>query len=79
MKNGKGKFIFHRTNQIMEGVWIDDVAKMSSLIDLEPRRQPTKSTYPIPPLKLEAADDVWRDAVEENMQILRRKYPQHFK
>lgn len=48
MKNGKGKYIFRTTNQVMEGIWIDDVAKQTIVTDLEPRLEATERTYPIP-------------------------------
>lgn len=79
MKNGKGKYIFHRTNQVMEGIWIDDVAKQTIFTDLGPRMEVTETTYPIPNIELRALDAVWRDTAEENMRILREKYPQDFK
>ncbi|KAL5963221.1 MORN repeat-containing protein 3 [Taenia solium] len=79
MKNGKGKYIFHTTNQVMEGIWIDDVAKQTIVTDLGPRLEATKTTYPIPDLEIQSVDAVWRNTAEENMRLLREKYPQDFK
>ncbi|VDM32884.1 unnamed protein product [Hydatigera taeniaeformis] len=76
MKNGKGKYIFHTTNQVMEGIWIDDVAKQAIFTDLGPRMEKTETTYPIPSLELQSWDAVWRDTAEDNMRLLQEKYPQ---
>ncbi|VDL96887.1 unnamed protein product [Schistocephalus solidus] len=50
-KNGKGKFIFHKTSQVMEGVWVDDIARCAQIIDLGGRSEPTSTTYPIPEVR----------------------------
>ncbi len=47
-KNGKGKFIFHYTKQVMEGVWVNDVARSCTIMDLGDRMQVTETTFPIP-------------------------------
>lgn len=52
MKNGKGKFIFHSTNQVMEGIWIDGTPKQTVISDLEPRQMRTESNSPIPVVSL---------------------------
>ncbi|VDL19884.1 unnamed protein product [Hymenolepis diminuta] len=75
MKNGKGKFIFHSTNQVMEGIWIDGIPKQTVISDLEPRQMRTESNNPIPILKLKSPDRVWQKSAEANFQILREKYP----
>nr|CUU98553.1 hypothetical transcript [Hymenolepis microstoma] len=78
MKNGNGKFIFHSTNQVMEGIWIDGTPKQTMISDLEPRQVRTESTIPIPVLKLKSPDYVWQEWAEANFQILRKKYPGFF-
>ena len=54
-KNGKGKFFFQATNQVMEGVWIDDIAQMTAITDLGPRQEKTRSTCPIPKVRFFSA------------------------
>ncbi|KAL5112120.1 MORN repeat-containing protein 3 [Taenia crassiceps] len=64
--------------KLMEGIWIDDVAKQTIITDLGPRLEATKTTYPIPNIELQSLDTVWRTTAEENMRLLREKYPQDF-
>ncbi|VDQ09044.1 unnamed protein product [Trichobilharzia regenti] len=47
-KNGRGKYFFLTTGQLMEGVWCDDVPKNSQIVDLgrEVARNPTESEIP---------------------------------
>ncbi|CAH8841417.1 unnamed protein product [Trichobilharzia szidati] len=67
-KNGRGKYFFLTTGQLMEGVWCDDVPKNSQIVDLgrEVARNPTESE--IPEIKLEDPNGVLRETQEKLME-----------
>ncbi|BHF61213.1 MORN repeat-containing protein 3 [Sparganum proliferum] len=62
--------------QVMEGVWVDDIARCAQIIDLGGRSEPTSTTYPIPELKLEDSRNVLRNAYDRSLDVLTSKYGQ---
>lgn len=47
-KNGNGKFYYSDKGQILEGFWVDGVAKCGTLSDFQRSEAPTPTKYSIP-------------------------------
>lgn len=47
-KNGRGKYFFLGTGQLMEGVWVDDIPKCCQMADLGRELAVEGSEFPIP-------------------------------
>ncbi|THD18892.1 MORN repeat-containing protein 3 [Fasciola hepatica] len=64
-KNGRGKYFFLRTGQLMEGVWVDDIPKCCQMIDLGRELAVEGSEFEIPEIKLEDPNGVLRETHEK--------------
>ncbi|KAA3676176.1 uncharacterized protein DEA37_0006221 [Paragonimus westermani] len=69
-KNGRGKYFFLGTGQLMEGIWINDVPKCCQMVDLGRERAPEPTQFGIPEIKLEDPNGVLRETQEQLAELL---------
>ncbi|GAA47916.1 MORN repeat-containing protein 3 [Clonorchis sinensis] len=69
-KNGRGKYFFLGTGQLMEGIWVDDVPKCCQMADLGRELAPERTPFEIPEIKLEDPNAVLRETQEKLLEQL---------
>ncbi|XP_040054125.1 MORN repeat-containing protein 3 isoform X1 [Gasterosteus aculeatus] len=74
-KNGNGKFYYSDKGQILEGFWVDGVAKCGTLSDFQRSEAPTPTKYSIPQLQLMDMDLVLSEAKSAYLETLSSKFP----
>jgi len=65
MKNGRGKFYFLDNGQLLEGVWVNDIAKCGEMQDFDRAAAPEPTPFPIPNVTLADPESVLANAEEE--------------
>ncbi|XP_044733280.1 MORN repeat-containing protein 3-like [Chrysoperla carnea] len=69
LKHGKGRFYHLNVGQLQEGLWIDDMCKVSTIIIIPFRQSALNPTeYPIPPVKLVDPEDIIKKSMEEHQK-----------
>ncbi|XP_065594754.1 MORN repeat-containing protein 3 [Cyrtonyx montezumae] len=61
-KHGPGRFFYFDKGQLLEGIWVTDVPKCGTMIDLSRDEAPAPTPYPIPKIELADPDGVLAEA-----------------
>ncbi|OXB64125.1 hypothetical protein ASZ78_002055 [Callipepla squamata] len=61
-KHGPGRFFYLDKRQLLEGIWVADVPKCGTVIDLSRDEAPAPTRYPIPKIELADPDGVLAEA-----------------